>query len=232
MFGDHRRECLGDGFPVDNRVGGAFLFLAQHILPRRFRSGAVGEIAVMLVHPPAIAAQALGDMLGGIIEGRVGIGRFALATQLQAAARMHIDITGKETSRPAERDKRLQRAVEILARDQVQLRADTRAQCVGQFDLFAGNRNLHVASPRNVEAVSVTAISSPSPDLNPGSCNRHPIRPVPTSPACAARNWGCAAHPGIWPRSGGLCLCLPCAAPARSHRRTIWCRPARHPPAA
>jgi hypothetical protein len=50
---------------------------------------------------------------------------------------MQIDVARKETSRSAERDMRLYRMFEILARDKIQLATDPCTQRVGQFDLFA-----------------------------------------------------------------------------------------------
>ena len=81
----------------------------------------------MLVHPPAIAAQPLGDMLGRIVERGVGVRRLALAAQRQPAPGMHVDVADEEAARATERDMRLQRMVEILAGDDVQV-ADTRVR--------------------------------------------------------------------------------------------------------
>ena len=64
------------------------VLLSQRVLPRRFGPLAVGDVAGVLVHPPAITTQPLGDVLGRIIERGVGIRRLAFAAQRQAAAGM------------------------------------------------------------------------------------------------------------------------------------------------
>jgi hypothetical protein len=84
----------------------------------------------MLVHPAAIAAQPLGNVFGGIIEGAVRIGGFALAAQGQAPSGMQVDVAGEKTARPAERHVRLQRVIEILACDGIQMLGDARPQRV------------------------------------------------------------------------------------------------------
>ncbi len=84
----------------------------------------------MLVHAPAIAAQPLGDVLGRVIERGIGVGRLALAAQRQPATGMQVDVADEEAARAAERDLRLQRMVEILAGDDVQVIRHARAQRV------------------------------------------------------------------------------------------------------
>ena len=66
-------------------VGGRLVaLLAQHVLPRRLRALAVGQVTGVLVHPAAIAPQPLGDMLRGVVKRAVGIRRLARAAPAQA----------------------------------------------------------------------------------------------------------------------------------------------------
>ena len=109
---------------------------------------AVGDIARMVADAPPIAAQPLGDMLGGVVEGAVGVGRLPFPAQAQPAPGMHVDVAGEEAARPAERDLRLQRVIEVFAGNPLQVPGDPLAQRLGQFDLLAGNVDLHPASPR------------------------------------------------------------------------------------
>ena len=68
----------------------------------------------MLVHAPSVASQALGYVLGGVVEGGMGVARLALAAQGEAAAGMNIDIAGEKAAGPAESDAGLHGVVEIL----------------------------------------------------------------------------------------------------------------------
>src|SRR5215472_5512651 len=74
---------------------------------------------------------------------------------------MQVDVTGEKAARPAERDMRLQRMIEILAGDDVQMIGDARAQRIRQFHLLARNRDLHHASP-----------PTPKGGLPPDPCRR------------------------------------------------------------
>ena len=122
--------CASHAFAVAGSAGRVVL-LAQDVLPRRFRALAIGALARVFVYPPAITPQPLGDMLGRIVERCVGISCLALAAQPQPAAGMHIDVTDEEAARPAEGDLRLQRMVEVLARNNIEVIGYTRAQRVG-----------------------------------------------------------------------------------------------------
>ena len=97
----------------------------------------LAHVAGVLVHPPAIAPQPLGDVLGRVVERGVGVRRLAFAAQRQAAPGMHVDVAGEEAARAAERDLRLQRMVEILAGDDVQVIRHARPQRVRQIHLLA-----------------------------------------------------------------------------------------------
>jgi hypothetical protein len=85
----------------------------------------------MVGDPPAVAPQPGGDMLGGVIEGRMRIAGLALTAHGNAAPGMHIDITGKKTSGLAERHMRFQRLVKIFMGDDVQISRHVNAQGVG-----------------------------------------------------------------------------------------------------
>ena len=49
----------------------------------------------MLVHPPAIATHALGEVLSGFLEGAMGVGALALGAHGQVPAGLEIDVTGE-----------------------------------------------------------------------------------------------------------------------------------------
>ena len=101
----------------------------------------------MPVHAAPIAAEAFGDVLGGIVERRMRVGRLALAAESEAAARMDVDVAGEERTGAAERDVGFERVVEILVRDHVELRFDARSKCVGEIEMSAGNGDEHRFPP-------------------------------------------------------------------------------------
>ena len=113
------------------------ILLAQDVLPRRFRPLAIGAVARVLVHPPAIAPQPLGDVLGRVVERGVGVRRLALAAQRQSAPGMHVDVADEEAASAAERDLRLQRMVEILAGNDIEVIRHARLQRVRKVHLLA-----------------------------------------------------------------------------------------------
>ena len=114
------RICRCFGSAVAARCCAGILLL-QNVLSCRLGSVAIGTVARMLVHAPAIAPQPLRDMFRRVVERAVGIRRFAFAAQTQAAAGMHVDVAGEEAAGAAERDLRLHRVVEILVGDNVQV---------------------------------------------------------------------------------------------------------------
>jgi len=132
-FGDHGGERRG----LAVNLSGGLLVLAQHVLPPGFRALAVRGVARVLVHAAAVAAQALGDVLGGVVEGAVGVRRLALAAQCQAAAGVHVDVAGEEASRAAEGHVRLQRVVEVLTGDRVEVIGNAHAKRVREVHLLA-----------------------------------------------------------------------------------------------
>jgi hypothetical protein len=91
----------------------------------------------VLVHPPAVTTQPLGDVLGRIIERGVGIRRLAFATQRQAAAGMQVYVAGKEAARATECDLCLQGMVEILAGNDIEVIRHAGSQRIRQIHLFA-----------------------------------------------------------------------------------------------
>ena len=101
---------------------GASVFLgAQDVLAGSLGAGAVGEIAGVVVDPAAVAAQALGDVLGRIVEGAVRVGGFALAAERQPTAGMDVDVAGEEAASSAEGDMSFLSAVEIFACNNIEL---------------------------------------------------------------------------------------------------------------
>jgi len=96
----------------------------------------------------SIATEPLGYVLRRIVERAVGVGRFALPAQRQPSARVDADIAGEEAPGATKRDLRLQGVIEILTGNNIEMVRDTRAQRVRQIHLFAGNCDLHHASPR------------------------------------------------------------------------------------
>src|SRR4051794_35706274 len=106
----------------------------------------------MVVHPPAVAAQALRHMLGRHLEGAVGVRPLALAAHEQVAAGLEVDVAGEERALlplriAPEGDVRLQRMVEVLARDGGQALPDMRLQRLPGLDLLPGNGDVHRGSP-------------------------------------------------------------------------------------
>ena len=85
---------LGCDLGDDRRVGGRSRrsrrtrpvpssSLAQDVLARDFGPRPVGQVARVLVHAAAIAAQPLGDVLGGVVEGAVRIRGLPLPAQVR-----------------------------------------------------------------------------------------------------------------------------------------------------
>ena len=149
---DGRVQRLGLGREFGFRIGG----LGQHILAAGLRLGAVIEIARMRRDPAAIAAQAGGDMLRRVIEGGMCVACLTFAAHGDAAAGMDIDITGEKAARLAESDMRFQGMVEIFGGDDVEMLRHMDAQGVGEFDLFARDRELHGSSPELLGSGSKT----------------------------------------------------------------------------
>src|SRR5579863_541667 len=83
---------------------------------------------------------------------------------------MDVDVTYEEASSAAERDLRLQRVIEILAGNDIQMIGDARAQRVRQIDLLTRYRDLHHASPR------LSLGGGSSPGLSRGS-DQHGLVP-------------------------------------------------------
>ena len=107
----------------------------------------------MFVDPPAVAAQALGDVFGRVVEGAVRVCRLALAAQAQAPSGMQVDVAGEEAARPAEGDLRLQRMIEVFPGDSLQMAAtpdgasaSDRSSCLPETVI-----SIH-ASPPSLEA--------------------------------------------------------------------------------
>ena len=90
----------------------------------------------MVVDAAAVAAEALGDMLGGIVEGAVGVGGLAFAAEGEATAGMDIDVAGKEASGTAEGDAGLLGVVEVFAGDLVEVVCHARPERVREFNLL------------------------------------------------------------------------------------------------
>lgn len=145
-IGGHLGGCVGFGPRSCVRPG--VVLLAQDVLPGGLRLVALGQVALgdvagVVVDPPAVAAQPLGDVLGGVVEGAVGIGGLALAAQGQAAAGMDVDVAGEEAPGAAEGDLGFQGTVEIFGGDRVELPGHPCPQRLGQVNLLPGNGDLH-----------------------------------------------------------------------------------------
>ena len=83
----------------------------------------------MLVHPAPVAAEPLADMLGGDLEGAVGVDALALPPHEQVAAGLQVDVAGEEAGMlalgvAAEGHVGFQRVIEILVGDGGQALAD------------------------------------------------------------------------------------------------------------
>src|SRR5262249_32321724 len=158
----------------------------EDILARRLRTLSVGAVASVLVHSPAVAPQPLRDVLGRVIECRIGVPRLAFAAQDQATSGIHVDVAGEEAAGTAERGTRRQRMTELLVGDDIKMVGLPGTQRIGRVDLLAGNRDLHHVSPQRRKGRRCSTFPFPE------------IRPAPPSPAYAAPNWEFAAPRGIW----------------------------------
>jgi len=91
----------------------------------------------MIVHTSAIASEALGNMLGSVIEGTVGICGFTFSPKCQPTSSMNIYITGEEASGSAECYTGFLSSIKIFASDKIKLLRHSGAERIRQIYLFA-----------------------------------------------------------------------------------------------
>jgi hypothetical protein len=97
----------------------------------------------MLIHPAAIAAQTLANMLGRLFESAMRIGRLALAAHDQIPSSVKINVAGEKAAHLAKGDARFHRVVKILPGNSAKPLLDMGSQRIAGFHLLASHSDVH-----------------------------------------------------------------------------------------
>jgi hypothetical protein len=136
-FGDHHRLVLFLGLALDILAG-------QDVLLSRKSFRLVGSLMVVIAQTALVAAQALGQMFGRLVERAVRVAGGAMAVYKYALADMdhHVDMEGG--SLLGEGHLCVLRTFEILADDGGKIFLDMTTPCLAYVKLLAFDGNFHV----------------------------------------------------------------------------------------